>query len=44
MRPVTVRVLVALGVYAAATLVSVALFHGSGPGLLVDGALLIGFL
>ncbi len=44
MAPVTVRILVALGMYAAATLVSVAFFRGSGLGLVVDGALLIGFL
>lgn len=42
MKPNTKRIAVAVLVYAAATIASVAAFGGGGVGLFIDGALLVG--
>jgi len=44
MNSTTTRVLIALAIYAAATLISVMMLHARSLGLFVDGALLLCFM
>jgi len=44
MNSTTTRVLIALAIYVAATLISVMMLHARSLGLFVDGALLLCFM